>query len=140
MSDRRLRAGEKIGRAAAFVRGGPDVQPIDLEALQWVLWSVPDQAATAAQKIVARANPLGAKLDALLAETDEVARAANDAATRVDAVTKLQAILNEAKKVAAEPGANGRAAKVVTYVQKEYARIQGAVLGLPADKIEKMFA
>lgn len=140
ISDRRLRAADKIVKAHAFMRGGTEVEPGDLEPLQWVLWSLPDQAATAAQKVMVRANPVGAKLDTLLAEADEITRAAIDAATRLDAATKLEALVKEAKKVAAEPGANGRAAKVVKHITNEHMRVQGAILGLSQDKIEKMLA
>jgi MoxR-like ATPase len=140
VSDRRLRASDKIVKAHALLRGGTDVEPGDLEPLQWVLWSVPDQAAMAAQKVMMRANPVGAKLDAMLSEADEIVRAAVDAGTRLDAATKLEALVKEAKKVAAEPGANGRAAKVVTFITNEHMRVQGAILGLSADKIERMLA
>lgn len=138
ISDRRLRASDKIVKAHALLRGGTDVEPIDLEPLQWVLWSVPDQAATAAQKIVTLANPVGAKLDAMLSEADEIVRAAIDSTTRLDAATKLDALVKEAKQVANQPGANGRAAKVVKHLANEHVRIQGAILGLSSDKIEMM--
>lgn len=138
ISDRRLRASEKIAKAAAMLRGGTDVQPGDLESLQWVLWSMPDQAAVAAQKIVSRANPLGARLDGMLAEVDELTRAAVDGPTRLDAATKLESILTEAKALASQPGANGRAAKCVTYIHNEHVRIQGKILGLSPAKIEAM--
>jgi MoxR-like ATPase len=140
VSDRRLRASEKIARAATLLRLGTAVEPEDLEALQFVLWTIPEHASTAAQKVVMRANPVGARLDAILSETDEVTRAAIDAGTRLDAATKLQVILDEAKKLAAQPGQNGRASKVVTYVHNEHVRIQGAILGLSPEKIEKMLA
>ncbi|MDB4881260.1 MAG: MoxR-like ATPase [Gemmatimonadetes bacterium] len=140
VSDRRLRASDKIVRAHALLRGGADVEPGDLEPLQWVLWSVPDQAATAAQKVVTRANPVGAKLDAMLAEADEISRSAIDAGSRLDAAQKLDALVKEATKVANEPGANGRAAKVVKFISNELMRVQGAILGLSAGKIEKMLA
>lgn len=143
VSDRRLKASDKIARAAALLRDastGTQVLPADLEALQFVLWSVPDQAATAAQKVVARANPVGARLDAMLAEVDELSRAAVDAATRLDAATKIETVLNEAKQLAAQPGQNGRAAKVVQYVQQEHTRIQGRILGLSDEKIAKLLA
>lgn len=140
VSDRRLRAADKIVKAHALMRGGSDVEPGDLEPLQWVLWSVPDQAATAAQKVMVRANPVGAKLDAMLAEADELTRAAIDSTSRLDAATKLEALVKEAKKVANEPGANGRAAKVVKFITNEHMRVQGAILGLSPDKIEAMLA
>lgn len=140
ISDRRLRSADKIARAAALLRGGTDVQSADLEVLQFVLWSVPDQAAVAGQKIVARANPVGARLDSILAEVDELTRAAVDAPSRLDAATKIEAVLKEAKDLANKPGANGRAAKVVKYVQNEHTRIQGAILGLSAEKMAKLLA
>jgi MoxR-like ATPase len=138
VSDRRLRAADKIARAAAVMRMGTDVQPIDLEALQFVLWSVPDQAPIAAQKIVTRANPVGAKLDAILSEVDEIVRAAVDSGTRLEASTKLETILKEAEKMANDEPSNLRAAKVAKYINTERIRIQGAILGLSADKIERM--
>lgn len=138
VSDRRLRASDKIARAQALMSGHTEVQSIDLEPLQFVLWSVPEQAATAGQKIVQRANPIGAKLDAMLAEADELGRSATDAGTRLDAAQKLDALLAEAKQVASQPGANGRAAKVVKFIQREHMRVKGAILGLPADKIEAL--
>lgn len=140
VSDRRLRSSDKIARAAAVLRGGTDVKTADLEVLQFVLWSIPDQAATAAQKIVTRANPVGARLDAILSEVDELVRAAIDSATRLDAATKIETVLKESRQIASEPGANGRAAKVVKYVQREHVRIQGAILGLSSEKIEAMLA
>jgi len=140
VSDRRLRSADKIARASAVMRGAPIVEPIDLEPLQYVLWSVPEQAAPAAQKVVARANPLGAKLDAILIETDELVRHATDAATRMDAITKIDTLVKEAQQLAAQPGANGRAAKTVTYVKQAHVRLQATAMGLPAAKVEAMLA
>ena len=116
------------------------VDAIDLEPLQWVLWTTPEQAATAAQKVVSKANPLGARLDAILSEVDELVRNASDAATRLDAATKIDALVNETKQLAAQPGANGRAARALKYVKNAHVRIQGIILGLPADRIEAMLA
>lgn len=140
VSDRRFRAARKIASASAVLNGHTEVLPIDLEPLQYVLWSVPDQAPVTAQKVVARANPLGAKLDEMLAEADELARAATDAASRLDSVTKLDALLKEAKSIASQPGANGRAAKVVKYITREHTRLQARALNLSEAQIEKMLA
>lgn len=140
VSDRRLRAAEDVARAAAIINGNSSVQPIDLEPLQFVLWTVPDQAPVAAQRVVARANPLGAKLDELLAEADEISRAAVDPGSRIDAATKLDALLKEAKTIANQPGANGRAAKVVKFIHNEHTRVQARILGVSEEKIAKMLA
>jgi MoxR-like ATPase len=140
VSDRRLRASEKIARAATVLRGGTAIEPDDLETLQWVLWSVPDQAATAAQKILTRVNPVGARLDSMLAEVEEMVRSAIDAPTRLDAATKIDAVLTEAKELAGQPGANVRAAKVLQYIQNEHTRLQMRILGLSEEKIAKMLA
>lgn len=141
VSDRRLRTSEKIARSAALLRDGStasEVLPIDLEVLQWVLWSVPDQAALATQKIVGRANPVGARLDTMLAEVDELVRAAVDAPTRIDAKVKIETVLNEAMELAAKPGANGRAAKVVKYIREQATRVTGAILNMSAERIERL--
>ena len=105
-----------------------------------MLWSVPDQAPVAAQKVVARANPLGAKLDDLLATADELSRGAIDAATRTDAAVKLDELLKEARTIANQPGANGRAAKVVRYIEREHTRIHGRILGMSEEKLAKLLA
>jgi len=139
VSDRRLRTSDKIARAAALLRGGTDVESIDLEALQWVLWSVPDQAPMAAQKVVTRANPVGAKLDAMLSEVDELVRKAVDAATRVDAMTKIDAVLKEAK-VFATSNPSQRTAKAVKFIEREHSRLQLTIAGLSPEKIEALMA
>lgn len=140
VSDRRLRASEKVAKAQAYLNGHDAVLPIDLEPLQFVLWSVPDQAPVAASKVVARANPMGAKLDEMLAEADELVRAATDQGGRMDAATKLESLLNEAKQIAAQPGSNGRAAKVVKFIEREHTRIRARALGLSEEKIAKLLA
>jgi MoxR-like ATPase len=140
VSDRRLRSSQSIARAACVLRGGSEVAPIDLEVLQYVLWTTPDQAATAGAKIVALANPLGARLDAILGEADEIVRAAIDKSTQLAAVTKLDQLVAETTKLAADPSANGRAARTLAYVKREHARMHGVMLGLPTDKIEAMLA
>jgi MoxR-like ATPase len=139
VSDRRLRASIKIAAACAVLNGHTSVQPIDLEPLQFVLWSVPEQAASAAAKIVGRANPLGAKIDELLITADEVVRAAIDAPTRLEAATKLESLLKEAKAIVKQ-GGNGKAAKVVKYIEREHQRVQARALGISEDRIAKMFA
>lgn len=142
VSDRRLRASIKIAAAAALMRDAAttEITPLDLEVLQFVLWSVPDQAATAAQKVVTRANPIGAKLDAMLAEVAELVRAAVDAPTRVDAATKMGAIVEEAKKMTltSGDGPTGRTAKTLKYLQNEHTRMHGRILNLSQAKIDAM--
>lgn len=138
VSDRRLRSADKIAKAAALVRVSAKVDPIDLEVLQFVLWSVPDQAAVATQKIVQLANPMGAKIDTMLAEVDEIVRGAIDAPTRLDAAAKLESLHKEAVKLANEPGANGRGQRLVKYVKNELTRTRGLAMGLSAEKIAKL--
>lgn len=138
VSDRRLRASCKIAQASAILAGRTQVEPLDLEPLQHVLWSVPDQATVAGQKIVARANPLGAKLDEMLGEADELVRGATDANARLDAAAKLESLLKEAKKLANEPGANGRAAKVVKFIDQQHTIVRARALGISEDKIARL--
>lgn len=135
VSDRRLRASDKIAKSAALLRGAVEVEPTDLEVLQWVLWSVPDHAATAAQKVMARANPVGAKCDAMLGEVDELLRAAIDSATRLDASAKIEMVMKEAQDLARQPGASAKIAGVAKYIKQEHMRLQGRILGLSEDKI-----
>ncbi len=140
ISDRRLRAADKIARASALMHGNAQVESIDLEALQYVLWTTPETAAAAAQKVVVRANPVGARLDTILGEVDEITNAAVDTATRLDAAVKLEAIYKEAKDLASKPGANGRAGKLVKFVKNEMTRQRGLAMGLSAEKVEKLMS
>lgn len=138
VSDRRLRAAERIARAACVMRDGNEVAPIDLEPLQHVLWTTPEQAAVAGTKVVLRANPLGARLDAMLGEVDEVIRGATDAPKRLEAAAKLDTLFAEAKQLASDPSANGRAKKVLAYVQRQHVQLKGAILGMSAEQIAKL--
>lgn len=140
VSDRRLRAADRIARASALMHGNAAVQPVDLEALQFVLWATPEQASVAAQKVVTRANPVGARLDAIIMEVDEITAAAIDTPTRLDAAAKLEVIFKEAKELAGKPGANGRAAKLVTFVKNELTRQRGLAMGLSTEKVEKLLS
>jgi MoxR-like ATPase len=137
VSDRRLRASDKIARASVVLRGGTTVEPMDLEVLQWVLWSVPDQAPMAAQKVVARANPIGAKLDELLSVVDELVRKAIDPPSRIDGMTKIDQVLKEAETFAQE-NPSVRTASVVKFIKREHSRLQLTLAGLTSEKIEAL--
>jgi MoxR-like ATPase len=133
-SDRRARAAVKVARAAAQIAGAAEVLPGHLECLRDVLWDVPgEQAAKAAEIVVRLANPVGAKLNALLAECDEVATgAAKDAAARLAAIKKLEEGEKACTGLAKE--GNGRASKVLAHIRQERVRLQAAALGIDPEK------
>lgn len=136
VSDRRLRTAEKIARAACVLRGGTTVEPIDLEALQYVLWTQPDHAAQAASIVVAFANPIGARLDAMLGEVDEITKGITDKPSQIAAATKLGELLKEADTWLEDGDASSvRAQKVHAYVTREHMKVSAQILGLSPEKI-----
>lgn len=137
-SDRRCRAAVKIARAAAVLEGASEVQRPHLEPLSMVLWDQPEQAEQATEIVTRLANPQGARLIGLLRECDEAVQSSGTGAdTRVAAAQKLGDILAEAKKLAAL-STNGRATKVVKYVQREHVRLQALMLGIDPAKAESL--
>lgn len=132
-SDRRKRASLKVARAAAVLEGSAEVQPHHLESLVDVLWDDPHEQPAKAAEIVTRiANPVGAKLNAILAEVSQITSDCRDAATRVAAIKKLEDCEKQAGKLAGE--GNGRAAKCLAYVKGERIKLQAAALGIDPAK------
>lgn len=136
-SDRRCRQSLKVARAEAVLCGDKEVQPGHLECLSDVLWDDPHDQPEKATEIITRiANPVGAKVNALLAEVDQiVGDVGSDAAKRMAAIKKLEESEKAATKLAAEAGANGRAAKALAYVKNERVRLQAAALGIDPAKM-----
>lgn len=132
-SDRRCRAAIKVARAAAFLDGHAEVEVADLEPLADVLWDQPEQRDKAGQVIVQIANPVGARLNALLAEIDQiVSEVGDDSSKRLAAIKKLQTSQREIEKLTV--AGNGRATKVLQYVKGEAIRLQAAALGIDPAK------
>ncbi len=132
-SDRRCRASIKVARAAAALDGHTEVEPGDLEPLADVLWDQPEQRDKAGQVIVQIANPVGARLNSLLAEIDQiVSEVGDDTSKRLAAIKKLQASQAEVQKLSVS--GNGRAAKVLTYIKGEALRLNAAALGISPEK------
>lgn len=128
-SDRRCRMSVKVARAAAYLDGHSEVQASDLESLQDVLWDQPEQREKAGEVVVRIANPVGARLNVMLAEIDQiVSEVGGDAAKRLAAIKKLQASEKEVEKLTVS--GNGRAGKVLEYVKGEAIRLQAAALGI----------
>ena len=138
-SDRRCRAAVRVARAAAVLAGAPEVAPAHLEALGMVLWNDPEHAETAESTVTAVANPTGAKLAELLRETDDAISAAGSTPDgRLGAISRLADILKAAEKVAADPAANGRAAKTLAYIRREHVRLQAAALGISPERAAEL--
>lgn len=131
-SDRRWAQSVKVARSAAAIEGSSEVLPHHLEPLVDVLWDEPtEQAAKAADVIMQIANPTGARINELLREVDQMVSSANDDSERVAVLKKLDVSLAEAKKMAAV--GNGRAAKCVTYIQREKVRMAAIITGGDVD-------
>jgi MoxR-like ATPase len=135
-SDRRWRASLKVARAAAAMHGHSEVLPIDLEPLQHVLWDVPQEQPQKAAEIVCRlANPVGAKVNAILSDVSQIVAgtAGADAGDKLKALKKLESCEKDLKALTAA-GGNGRAAKALEYASRERVLLQASVLGISAEK------
>lgn len=137
-SERRCRASVKIARARAVLDGAAEVERHHLEPLGLVLWDRPEHAGKVVEIVGKIANPTGAQVVALLAETDDAVRGATDPAARLGAIARLGEILDRAKALAGTPGANGRAARAVSHIHREHVRLQAAALGLDPAKAEAL--
>jgi MoxR-like ATPase len=138
-SDRRSRKSLAVARAAAYLDGATQVESQHLECLGDVLWDDPAEQPQKCAEIVSKiSNPVGARLNELIREVDEIVTAATDNAQRMAALKKIEACEKEANKLKAS--GNGRAAKCVAYITHEKVRIQAAALGISPDKVAAMLA
>jgi MoxR-like ATPase len=126
--DRRMRKSVGIARAAAWLAGAKEVQPVHLECLQSVLWSAPEQRDECGSIVSKLANPVGAELTELLRQADEISQSIVDSATRMAAIKKLEDVENRAKRLTTQ--GNGRAEKVLRYVRTERVKQTGIAMGL----------
>lgn len=138
-SDRRCRKSLTVARSAAFLDGATEVEPAHLECLGDVLWDDPNEQPEKCADIVTRiANPVGARINELLREVDDVVRNAADAAQRMAAIKKLEQSEGEAKKLVDSGTGNGRAAKCLQFIRRERIRLQAEALGIDPAKAEAM--
>ncbi len=135
-SDRRTRKAVGIARAAAFLAGDGEVKPAHLECLGDVLWDAPEQADKTAEIVCRIANPVGARLNELLREVDQIVSEAIDAAARMAAIKKIETSEKEAEKLCVD--GNGRAKTVLQHVRRERVRLQAAALGIDPAKAEAL--
>lgn len=131
-SDRRCRKAIAVARAAALLDGAPEVTPAHLEDLAMVLWADPAQADKTEEIVTKVANPVGARVNALLREVDEILSHAADPAAQMAAIKKLED--SEAELGRLTKQGNGRASAARQYVRLERVRMQAAVLGIDPAK------
>jgi MoxR-like ATPase len=127
-SDRRLKKAKKVARASAYIQGASEVQPEHMEVLAHVLWNDPrEQPQKAAEVVLKIANPTGAVVNGLLAEASQVIDSCDpkDVSSGAVAIKKLKDIHGRLKSVS---GGNGRAKKVLEYVEREGKRIKIAYM------------
>ena len=135
--DRRCRKATKIARAEAWLNGNAEVQVADLECLQYVLWDDPqEQPAKASEVICKIANPVGAEINELLAQAEELITSISpdnlhDAETTA-AVKKLKSVEGKLDKLAKSGGGNARAKRAFDYVNEKAISIQKRILGISA--------
>jgi MoxR-like ATPase len=138
-SDRRLRASISVARASAVIDSHPEVTRYDLESLQDVLWDIPGEQAEKSAEIVGRiANPVGARINSLLAEVDQIVNNAPDAASKLAAIKKLEESERECQKLSVS--GNGRASKALQFIATEKIKLQALALGIDPAKAAALFA
>lgn len=121
--DRRQFKAIGAARAYAWLSGSDEVLPDHLEVLAHVLWDDPQEQPMKLADIIGRiANPIGMKVNALLAEADEVIAntALTDMGQCIGASKKLCEVLKQLKALNGDP----RATKARDYVSGEIKRIK----------------
>jgi MoxR-like ATPase len=132
-SPRRVRKAARVAKAAAWLAGATEVRPLDLEPLQYVLWSDPDSAGKAAEIIISICNPAGAEITRLLVEADELIDGINPEQKDAELFSRLQKLAdtsNALEKLSKTSG-NGRATKAWRYVATQYQKLTARVYKLP---------
>lgn len=101
VGDRRMKAAASVAQAAAFINGHDKVEVEDLEVLQHVLWSVPDQEQLTGQVIAKISNPMGWKVEEILASADSAIAAITDFTSpdAFAAAKKVKELTEELKKL-----------------------------------------
>ena len=136
VSDRRMRKSTAIMRAAALIDGDSIVETKHLEYLKDVFWSHPDQIDKAGEIVTAVANPVGAKINTILREVDQIISEATDSTSRITAIKKVEDCEREAHKLTKD--GNGRAQKALAFIQRERIKLNAAALGLSSEKVNAM--
>ena len=127
VSDRRARKAVKVGKAAAYMAGASQVEPIHLEPLQHVLWDEPtEQPAKCAQVVSRISNPIGTEITGIISEVEEIIKDAfREQEPKEDANTYAGFQLTNCKKLKEcsqrlnALNGNGRAVKAREYVEKK---------------------
>ena len=127
ISDRRARKAVKVGKAAAYMAGASQVEPIHLEPLQHVLWDEPtEQPAKCAQVVSRISNPIGTEITGIISEVEEIIKDAfREQEPKEDANTYAGFQLTNCKKLKEcsqrlnALNGNGRAVKAREYVEKK---------------------
>lgn len=142
--DRRVRKAVGIAKARAWLVSATEgetrdkVQPADLECLQDVLWSAPEQRDQCATIVTKLANPVGAKLTELLRQVDEIMTKVTDMPTRMAAIKKLEQCEEEAKGLVSS--GNGRAQKVTRHIRMLKITQTGIAMGMDEAKAKQQAA
>lgn len=137
--DRRSRKSTKIARAAAWLQGASEVEPVHLESLATVLWTSPEQIEKCTDIVLRIANPVGAALTDLMHEVNEILTEAGaaDAAAKTAALKKLEQCEAKAKKLVAE-SRSSRTEQMAKHIRDERMKLQADLLGISPDKIARL--
>lgn len=126
VGDRRLRKAAGIARAAAWLHGHQEVEPLDLEPLAHVLWSDPTEQPQKCAEIVGKiANPQGMRVKSLELEAEQIISSTDprDLAQTSTACKKLAEIGKQLDQIKTD-----RAEAAADYVRTEERRLRVAAV------------
>ena len=131
VSDRKWVQSCRILKAYAYLNGNTEVTEDDLEILQHMLWSTPEQR-TQIRKLVGKvSNPIGEKI---LSLQDAIKSLANDMASgKIDeseGVAKMRHAMNELEKLAKSHPDNAKLARAVDQSKKTFRAVAAKALKL----------
>lgn len=134
--DRRSRKATGVAKAAAWLDGSDEVKPVHLECLKDVLWTAPEQRDKCIGVVTRLANPVGAKLDALLMDSHAIIESIVDLPTRMAAIKKLEECVKTAEDLTKD--GNGRATKVHKHLRRELTRQTAIGMGMSEEAVQNM--
>lgn len=138
IGDRRCVRAMQVAKAEAVINGHSKVETTDLEVLKDVLWTSPEHRTLAMGIVTKIANPVGAAIDALMAEVGGIMEScdSNKVEDRMSAISKLEDCESRAAKLL-DTG-NGRADKLVNYIRRQRVALQAKAFGLGEDAQKRL--
>lgn len=130
VTDRRKVLAVRVAAAKAVLDDAQEVEPVHLEALGDVLWSLPDHAQKARKIVRSMANPLGDALSSIHEEAFSILDSATDKAKIMVALPKLEELEKKLGKMAKDNKDNKMIADSAVWLEGQKNALVAKALGI----------